>query len=239
MTAVQQYWHTRTPDLTTVLLLHGDNQPSTTVIDSSPFGRVPSIGGSGLQVVESAGAFGASALYTVAGSQNFVQFDGEFAAEGEDCTVEYFMQWVSTVGAGDGYSEHRGEFLRIESEGTFLHTANGSIGTPTNLIFAVPLGTGADWAVCGLAAKTDRVHVAWTRHGDTGNTQLFFNGRYVADGTSANGAIDRVYVGNRYINFRSTTAYVDELRIRRGIREYVRVAEAVNSVVFTPPTGPF
>lgn len=222
-----------------MLLLHGDGAAgSSTIVDSSSYNRTPTVSAAGVTNEANGTMFGSSALYANGGNSNNISYSATFASSGDAFTFEYFMAFVSMVGEGDGYAEPRGEFIRAEEGGSLVHTANGTINGSTIHLFTTPFATQVNWSTYGLAAKTSRVHVAWTRQAASTTTQLFYNGRYVDEGFHA-GGIDKIFIGDRGLTTRIATAYVEEVRWTKGVARYVRTIESSGTQIFTPPTSPF
>jgi hypothetical protein len=211
----------------------------------SPFGHVPDgTPSSGLIISASTDAWGGSAIETNAslGSPDYRKYTLDFAAANQAFTLEYFLQIISSTGDGDGYTEGRQEVLRLYAPSQaagFAHTANCAIHSTAHHLFTTPTSQSCAHATFGISSKTSRVHVAYQRYENAG-TQLFLNGRYVAENGTLTGAITALAVGGQGTTSRNARVWIDGLRFMRGQAMYpARVLEAQGDVVFTVPTTPF
>jgi hypothetical protein len=214
-----------------VLLLHGDGaNGGTTIADSSSYNHLATVISPGVTTATDGASFAGSAIKTLV-SQAAIAFNlSAPISAGEAFTIEGFVQVISQVGVGDGYSDGRGSILRILSggaSGTKDIELSGGIGNAATQLFALP---SANEISAPGGSYLNRFYFAITRNAGT-TLQLFMNGVLV-NSYSSPGGFDCVRIGGAgVVTSRLTSAYIDDLRITKGIARY--------TTNFTPPTQAF
>jgi hypothetical protein len=199
------------------LLLHGDGTSgSTTITDSSPTLKTPTVVANA-QISTAQSKFGGSSILCSIVSS--IQYAGFQALGPSDWTIEFFAYRTS----GDGVR-------------ALLDTRNSDSNSQGLLIYLAAANITVFWSGANRLAGTTLTlnqwqHVAVTKSGN--NVRLFQDGALQAtttqpfDGTSATTRITSVF----NIGSWGFDGYLDEYRITKGVARY--------TANFTPPTAAF
>jgi hypothetical protein len=218
---------TKAPDpqpLNTALLLNfnGSNN-STTFTDSSPNGFAVTATG-GAELSTSVKKYGtASGNFTGSGSRASVDLTGTDTFSDGDFTIEFWVYPDASASNQSARFVQRGDF---PTAGGWAISRNGNSSPMTLLLETYSPGVGL--LTGGSLTDNQWSHVAVTRQGNT--YRLFVDGvlanQNTATASLTDGLID---IGANSTGGESLSAYIDDLRILKGIALY--------TANFTPPAA--